>query len=105
MKLGDARVFSVPTFSSDTAPRASTLLDRWVVGRIRQHVPSARLRFVLWDGFELPYDGDDPSIGTIVFRNRRRASSGAFMRNTVLRFQAVWKCLHMAPRNRLENLW
>ena len=54
MKLGDARVFSVPTFSSDTAPRASTPVDRWALGRIRASVPSARLRFVLWDGFELP---------------------------------------------------
>ena len=70
MKLGDARVFSVPTFSSDTAPRGSTSLDRWVLGRIRASVSSARLRFVLWDGFELPYAGDAP-VGTIVFRNRR----------------------------------
>ena len=70
MKLGDARVFSVPTFSSDSAPRASTPVDRWVAGRIRASVASARLRFVLWDGFELPYAGDAP-VGTIVFRNRR----------------------------------
>jgi cyclopropane-fatty-acyl-phospholipid synthase len=70
MKLGDAPVFSVPTFSSATALQASTPLDRWVVERIRRSVPTARLRFVLWDGFELPYDGDKP-VGTIVFRNRR----------------------------------
>ena len=70
MKLGDARVFSVPTFSSESAPRASTPVDRWVASRIRASVPSARLRFVLWDGFELPYVGDAP-VGTIVFRNRR----------------------------------
>jgi cyclopropane-fatty-acyl-phospholipid synthase len=70
MKLGDARVFSVPTFSSESAPRASTPMDRWVASRIRASVPSARLRFVLWDGFELPYVGDAP-VGTIVFRNRR----------------------------------
>jgi cyclopropane-fatty-acyl-phospholipid synthase len=63
-------VFSVPTFSSDSAPRASTPVDRWVAGRIQASVPSARLRFVLWDGFELPYTGDAP-VGTIVFRNRR----------------------------------
>ena len=70
MKLGDARVFSVSTFSSDTAPQASTAVDRWVLGRIRSSVPLARLRFVLWDGFELPHAGDPP-VGTIVFRNRR----------------------------------
>jgi len=70
MKLGDARVFSVSTFSSDTAPQASTPLDRWVLARIRSSVPLARLRFVLWDGFELPHAGDAP-VGTIVFRNRR----------------------------------
>jgi len=70
MKLGDARVFSVSTFSSDTAPQASTPVDRWVLGRIRSSVPLAGLRFVLWDGFELPHAGDPP-VGTIVFRNRR----------------------------------
>ena len=70
MKLGDARVFSVSTFSSDTAPEASTPVDRWVLGRIRSSVPLAGLRFVLWDGFELPHAGVAP-VGTIVFRNRR----------------------------------
>jgi cyclopropane-fatty-acyl-phospholipid synthase len=70
MKPGDARVYSVSTFSSETAPVASTPVDRWVLGRIRASVPLARLRFVLWDGFELPYAGDTP-VGTIVFRNRR----------------------------------
>ena len=70
MKPGDARVYSVPTFSSDSAPRASTPVDRWVAGRIRASVASARLRFVLWDGFELPYAGDVP-VATIVFKNRR----------------------------------
>jgi len=70
MKLGDARVSSVPTFSNDSAARASTPLDRWILQRIRRTVPSVRLRFVLWDGFELPYAGEAP-IGTIVFKNRR----------------------------------
>lgn len=69
MKI-DAREFSVPTFSSEAAPRASTPVDRWVLGRIRASVATARLRFVLWDGFELPYAGPGP-VGTIVFRNRR----------------------------------
>ena len=52
MKLGDARVFSVSTFR---ATRRTDLhaVDRWAAGGIRASVPSAPLRFVLWDGFEL----------------------------------------------------
>ena len=70
MKI-DAREFSVPTFSNEAAPRASTPVDRWVLGRIRASVATARLRFVLWDGFELPHAGAAAPVGTIVFRNRR----------------------------------
>ena len=68
MKLDE--VYSVPTFSSDTAPLASTVLERWALARIQQSVASARVRFMLWDGFELPCAAEAP-VGTIVFKNRR----------------------------------
>ena len=64
------RAFSVPTFSSETAPRASTLVEQWALTRIQQSVASARLRFILWDGFEAPRSAGAP-VGTIVFKNRR----------------------------------
>ena len=65
------RAFSVPTFSSDTAPQASTFVERWALARIQHTVASARLRFMLWDGFEVPYTPTAPAVGTIVFKNRR----------------------------------
>src|SRR6185295_2416578 len=68
MKLDD--VSSVPTFSSELAPLASTFVERFALARIQQSVASARVRFILWDGFELPYHGEPP-VGTIVFKNRR----------------------------------
>jgi cyclopropane-fatty-acyl-phospholipid synthase len=70
MKLEHVRAFSVPTFSSATAPRASNFLDHWALARIQQSVASARVRFMLWDGFELPHPAGAP-VGTIVFKNRR----------------------------------
>jgi cyclopropane-fatty-acyl-phospholipid synthase len=48
----------------------STTLDRWALGRIQQTVVSAPLRFVLWDGFELPSKAGPP-VASIVFKNRR----------------------------------
>ena len=70
---GSSRIQTVPirTFSNEVAPLASNALDRWVLRRIQQSIISARLRFQLWDGFELrPPDGSEP-IATIVIKNRR----------------------------------
>ena len=39
------------TFSSDIVSAVSTRLDHWALRRIQQVVPSAPLRFELWDGF------------------------------------------------------
>ena len=64
-----ARTLSEITFSSQTAPNASTFADRWAMRRIHQSVSTARLRFLLWDGFEVPSTAGDP-VGTIVFKNR-----------------------------------
>jgi cyclopropane-fatty-acyl-phospholipid synthase len=60
----------VPAISSDVSSWASTALDRLALRRIQQHVPGAPIRFVLWDGFELPV-ATRPIAGTIRFRNRR----------------------------------
>jgi cyclopropane-fatty-acyl-phospholipid synthase len=70
MKSEHLHAFSVPTFSSRTAPLASTPLDRWALARIRGMVADARVRFLLWDGFESPSTAGAP-VGTIAFRNRR----------------------------------
>jgi cyclopropane-fatty-acyl-phospholipid synthase len=70
MKSHHLQAFPVPTFSSQTAPLASTPLDRWAFGRIRAMVPDARVRFLLWDGFESPSVAGTP-VGTIAFKNRR----------------------------------
>jgi cyclopropane-fatty-acyl-phospholipid synthase len=70
MKLEHVRAFSVPTFSSATAPRASNFVEHWALARIQQSVASAHVRFMLWDGFELPHPTGAP-VGTIVFKNRR----------------------------------
>jgi len=51
------------------APFPSTAVDRWAVARIQQTVRSAPIRFVLWDGFELP-SAAGPPIATIVFKCR-----------------------------------
>src|SRR5204863_8270049 len=69
--------FPVPTFSSDTAPAASSSLDHWVLDRIRRFVPTARVRFVLWDGFELSPATAAP-IGAIYFKNRHALLSWAW---------------------------
>jgi cyclopropane-fatty-acyl-phospholipid synthase len=71
MKPEHAHAFPVPTFSDEIAPMASTALDRWVIARIQATVASARVRFLLWDGFEVPATSGGAPVGTIVFRNRR----------------------------------
>ena len=70
MKLGDARVFSVPTFSSDSAPRASTAVDRWALAASGHRCPRPACGSCSGTDSKLPYAGDAP-VGTIVFKNRR----------------------------------
>src|SRR4051812_9962902 len=77
MKTQPLHAFPVPTFSSQTAPAVSTSLDRWLLDRIRGFVPAARVRFCLWDGFELS-PSTAPSIGSLCFRNRRALFSWAW---------------------------
>ena len=73
MKTEHVHVVWGQTFSGHTAPLASTALDRWALGRIRQMVPDARIRFQLWDGAASPPPSSfaAPCVGTIVFKNRR----------------------------------
>jgi cyclopropane-fatty-acyl-phospholipid synthase len=58
-----------PDGSGRTAAQASTWLDRWALARIQRSVASAPIRFVLWDGFELPSMAGSP-VATILFKNR-----------------------------------
>jgi cyclopropane-fatty-acyl-phospholipid synthase len=69
MKYEDVRAVYAPTFSGEIAPIASTWLDRWAVARIHRMVASAPVRFMLWDGFEVPSLAGAP-VGTILFKNR-----------------------------------
>jgi cyclopropane-fatty-acyl-phospholipid synthase len=71
MKPEHVRAFPVSTFSDAIAPAASAAPDRWALARIQGTVRSARVRFMLWDGFEVPSTSGDAAVGTIVFRNRR----------------------------------
>jgi cyclopropane-fatty-acyl-phospholipid synthase len=58
------------SLSGGVASATSTWLDLWAARRIRQTVASAPLRFVLWDGVELP-SAAGPEVATIHFKNRR----------------------------------
>jgi cyclopropane-fatty-acyl-phospholipid synthase len=71
MKPEHVRAFPVSTFSDEIAPVASSPPDRWALARIQGTVASARVRFMLWDGFEVSSPSGDTAVGTIVFRNRR----------------------------------
>lgn len=55
----------------------STALDRWMLRRVAAFIPRARVRFQLWDGFELSPDGA-PAVGTLRF-NRRSALTGLIL--------------------------
>src|SRR6266567_2761192 len=61
---------TVPTFSNDVLPAASTRIDRWALERIQRSVDSAAVRFMLWDGFALPKEGGTP-VATVLIKNRR----------------------------------
>ena len=70
MKAEQLHAYALPTFSSELARVASTGLDRWALARIQRSVASARIRFLLWDGFELSAT-TGAAVGAIVFKNRR----------------------------------
>jgi cyclopropane-fatty-acyl-phospholipid synthase len=55
--------------SASNAPYPSTRFDRWVLARIQSFVATAPIRFVLWDGFELPTPSGPP-VATMLFKQR-----------------------------------
>jgi cyclopropane-fatty-acyl-phospholipid synthase len=66
--MPDAHLYPASTLPQGRASVRSTPLDRWILARIQQRVAAARLRFVLWDGFEVA--GRGALVGTIRFHNR-----------------------------------
>jgi cyclopropane-fatty-acyl-phospholipid synthase len=63
-------VLNVPANAGTSfAPYPSTRFDRWVLGRIQKFVETAPIRFVLWDGFELPSASGSP-VATMLFKER-----------------------------------
>lgn len=70
MRQEHVHAFPVPTFSGEIAPMASTAVDRWALALIKRTVASAPIRFMLWDGFDLPSTSGAP-VATVVFKNRR----------------------------------
>jgi cyclopropane-fatty-acyl-phospholipid synthase len=70
MKTRQLHAFPIPTSSNRTVPAVSTPLDRWLLDRLRGSVAAARVRFRLWDGFELSPAAAEP-VGAICFNSRR----------------------------------
>jgi cyclopropane-fatty-acyl-phospholipid synthase len=69
-RFGDVDAPTAAGRGNAVASYASTRVDRWALSRIQRTVSSAPVRFVLWDGFELPLK-NSPAVGTIQFNNRR----------------------------------
>jgi len=69
MKAERLRPLTASTRFDRAAPGASTRLDRLALARIQRTVKSAPVRFMLWDGFEVP-STTDAAVGTILFKNR-----------------------------------
>ena len=83
------RPWAVPQGSGGAAAHASTWLDRWAVARIQQTVAAAPIRFVLWDGFELPSTAG-PAVATIRFRNR--SALFGWVRDPDMNFGEAYMC-------------
>jgi cyclopropane-fatty-acyl-phospholipid synthase len=77
MKLARVHAFPGLAFSGEMTRVTSTALDRWILARIQRPVASAPVRFMLWDGFELPSTAGPP-VATVVFKNRRALVSWAW---------------------------
>ena len=54
---------------SAIAPYPSTAFDHWALSRIQNVVKTAPIRFVLWDGFELPLAAGS-AVATLLFKER-----------------------------------
>lgn len=69
-KTDHIRTVGVSPYSAELARSVSSRLDRWALARIQSAVPAAPIRFLLWDGFELPSPAG-PAVATILVKNRR----------------------------------
>jgi cyclopropane-fatty-acyl-phospholipid synthase len=58
-----------PNVTTSIAAYRSTRFDQWAVKRIQKFVQDAPIRFVLWDGFELPSPSGAP-VATMLFKER-----------------------------------
>ena len=58
-----------PDATTTIAAYRSTRFDQWAVRRIQKFVQDAPIRFVLWDGFELPSPSGAP-VATMLFKER-----------------------------------
>jgi cyclopropane-fatty-acyl-phospholipid synthase len=58
-----------PDATTSIAAYRSTPFDQWAVKRIQKFVQDAPIRFVLWDGFELPSHSGAP-VATMLFKER-----------------------------------
>jgi cyclopropane-fatty-acyl-phospholipid synthase len=68
--MGKEMLDAVPADAAGSiAPNPSTRFDRWALRRIQKFVATAPIRFVLWDGFELPSPAGAP-VATMLFKER-----------------------------------
>jgi cyclopropane-fatty-acyl-phospholipid synthase len=65
------------------ASSAPTGVDRWLVGRLRQHLSAAPIQYELWDGFQLRSPAGPP-VATVQFKSR--SALLACLRNPDLNF-------------------
>ncbi len=102
MKRELPRTLSVQTLSNARTPQQSTKLDRWALERIQRTVRTAPIRFLLWDGFELPAGTSGPAVATIVFRTR--AALFGWLRNPELNFGETYMSGAVEIRGELTRL-
>jgi cyclopropane-fatty-acyl-phospholipid synthase len=110
------RPTAVPARRGGLVPRPSTSLDHSLLARIQRTVRSAPIRFVLWDGFELPSIAG-PAVATILFRSRSALLKWAwdpdlnfgeaYMADAVeihgdllVLLEEIYRALGMSPRRR-----
>ena len=102
MKRELPRTLSAQTLSNARTPQQSTKLDRWALERIQRTVRTAPIRFLLWDGFELPAGTSGPAVATIVFRTR--AALFGWLRNPELNFGETYMSGAVEIRGELTRL-
>ncbi len=67
--IGEEALEVSPNVTTSIAAYRSTRFDQWAVKRIQKFVQDAPIRFVLWDGFELPSPSGAP-VATMLFKER-----------------------------------